>query len=159
LSWIENDLKSVDRKRYPWIIVFGHRPMYCSNDDHECDSGKGPFSLYLRQKLEPLFKKYSVDLVFIAHKHSYERSWPVYNGVATKTYNNPKLPAYLVIGTGGNREGNTGFGNQLPDWCAKAIAKNGYGILTFYNNTQLQWDYYLPDQQSPVDSFVLISQK
>jgi hypothetical protein len=26
LAWLENDLKNVDRKKTPWIIVGGHRP-------------------------------------------------------------------------------------------------------------------------------------
>ena len=26
LAWLENDLKSVDRQKTPWIIVGGHRP-------------------------------------------------------------------------------------------------------------------------------------
>jgi len=158
LSWLEKDLKSVDRKKYPWIIVCGHRPMYCSNSDSECASGVGGFSIYLRNKLEPLFLKYNVDLVFTAHKHSYERTWPVSSANPVFSYNNPKIPAYLVVGTGGNREGNANFG-KLPNWSAKAIPKNGYGILTFFNNTQLKWDYYLPDQTDPVDSFVLNSNK
>ena len=29
-SWLEQDLKSVDRIKTPWIIVAGHRPMYTS---------------------------------------------------------------------------------------------------------------------------------
>ena len=28
--WLENDLKSVDRTKTPFIMVGGHRPMYCS---------------------------------------------------------------------------------------------------------------------------------
>ena len=28
--WLENDLKNVDRTKTPFVIVSGHRPMYCS---------------------------------------------------------------------------------------------------------------------------------
>ena len=28
--WIEKDLKSVDRKKTPWIVVTSHRPLYAS---------------------------------------------------------------------------------------------------------------------------------
>jgi acid phosphatase type 7 len=36
-AWLEADLKEAtkpeNRKARPWIITFGHRPMYCSNDN------------------------------------------------------------------------------------------------------------------------------
>jgi len=28
--WLENDLKNVDRSKTPFVMVGGHRPMYCS---------------------------------------------------------------------------------------------------------------------------------
>lgn len=28
--WIENDLKNVDRTKTPFVMIGGHRPMYCS---------------------------------------------------------------------------------------------------------------------------------
>ncbi|GMI23203.1 hypothetical protein TrRE_jg10068, partial [Triparma retinervis] len=31
-EFIENDLMNVDREKTPWIVVHGHRPMYCSCD-------------------------------------------------------------------------------------------------------------------------------
>lgn len=41
LDWLIKDLsdanKIENRKERPWIIAFGHRPMYCSNiDDDDC---------------------------------------------------------------------------------------------------------------------------
>ena len=30
-TWLENDLKIVDRKKTPWVIIAGHRAMYCSS--------------------------------------------------------------------------------------------------------------------------------
>ena len=29
-QWLENDLKSVDRRKTPWVMIGGHRAMYCS---------------------------------------------------------------------------------------------------------------------------------
>ncbi|RZF35571.1 hypothetical protein LSTR_LSTR005099 [Laodelphax striatellus] len=38
-EWLENDLKEAtkpeNRAKRPWIITFGHRPMYCSNADKD----------------------------------------------------------------------------------------------------------------------------
>jgi len=30
-KWFENDLKIASTKHYDWLIVFQHRPLYCSN--------------------------------------------------------------------------------------------------------------------------------
>ena len=32
-AWLERDLAGVDRARTPWVVLYGHRPMYCTNDD------------------------------------------------------------------------------------------------------------------------------
>ena len=38
-DWLQQDLaeanKPENRTLRPWIIVFGHRPMYCSNADND----------------------------------------------------------------------------------------------------------------------------
>ena len=31
-KWLENDLKNVDRKKTPWVVLGGHRPMYSSQE-------------------------------------------------------------------------------------------------------------------------------
>ena len=91
-----------NREKQPWIVLFGHRPMYCSDDDgDDCTKhnsstrtgisfGTGP-KLY---GLEDLLMKYNVDLVFWAHEHDFERFWPIYdfnimNGSLAEPYTNP----------------------------------------------------------------------
>ena len=38
-QWLQNDLQSVNRQTQPWIIMFAHRPVYCStNDGNRCSS-------------------------------------------------------------------------------------------------------------------------
>ena len=32
-KWLEADLKKVDRKKTPWLIIGGHRAMYDSQDE------------------------------------------------------------------------------------------------------------------------------
>jgi len=151
-------LKKLIEKKYPWLIVFGHRPLYCSNpQDGDCDNGDSDFSRYLRQKLEPLLLKYRVNVFIESHKHDYERMYPVYNAQPSFSYNNPIYPVYVLNGAGGNREGTDELAVDRPNWSAKAIRDWGYGILTVYNDTHLDWSFYKPSSTKPDDYFLLIS--
>lgn len=87
-DFLERDLieanKPENRKLRPWIIVYGHRPMYCSNPGSDvCFDLLMPTRNGLRPgnkfALEPLFHKYGVDVQIYAHEHSYERIYPIYN--------------------------------------------------------------------------------
>jgi 3',5'-cyclic AMP phosphodiesterase CpdA len=79
LEWIRNDLKRANepsaRKLRPWIVVLGHRPLYCSGKGgfvgHDC----GVLAQYLRDKLEDIYVENGVDLVLQAHKHQVEPSF------------------------------------------------------------------------------------
>lgn len=37
LAWLRRDLQeaNANRDQRPWVIAFGHRPMYCSNNDRD----------------------------------------------------------------------------------------------------------------------------
>ena len=66
LKWIEEQLsRSNDR----WKIAFFHHPLYSSGARHGSE-------VDLRTRLEPLFVKYGVDIVFAGHEHFYERVVP-----------------------------------------------------------------------------------
>lgn len=110
-DWLINDLKEANlpenRLTRPWIIIGGHRPMYCSDDDGDCvndtltlRSGIQPFNLF---GLEPLLYEYGVDLALWAHEHSYERLWPVYNSTvmngSTSAYVNPRATVHVTTGS------------------------------------------------------------
>lgn len=66
--WLRNEMKRVDRKLTPWLIVLMHAPLYNSNTAHYME-GEG-----MRAEFEPWFLKYKVDIVFAGHVHAYERS-------------------------------------------------------------------------------------
>jgi hypothetical protein len=73
-AWADADLAAVDRSVTPWVVVYGHRSVYCSCDT-DCDAaatavrlgpkGDGVFGL------EALFKKHSVDMWINGHEHDY----------------------------------------------------------------------------------------
>jgi 3',5'-cyclic AMP phosphodiesterase CpdA len=66
LDWLEKELAASGSD---WKIPFFHHPLYSSGKKH------GSFD-DLRSQLEPLFKRYGVDVVFSGHDHFYERIKP-----------------------------------------------------------------------------------
>ena len=77
-SWLESDLGRVDRRVTPWVVVYGHRPMYCTNNDrddctiYETRTRTG-LPLLKWWGLEPLLAQYGVDLA--GERREGERSY------------------------------------------------------------------------------------
>ncbi len=65
-SWLEKELSASNSK---WKIAYFHHPLYSSGATHGSE-------VDLRTIIEPLFKKYNVNLVFAGHEHFYERIKP-----------------------------------------------------------------------------------
>lgn len=127
-EWLVNDLKIANQNRdaQPWIVLFGHRPLYCSTDSTSC-SKEAP---YFRELIENVLNQYHVDIVIQAHKHNYERTYPVFrNNVQSTSYVNPNAPAYFVIGTGGKNK-DEDWEDPLPDWSAAQELKYGYMLMS-----------------------------
>ena len=66
LLWIE---KQLSNSASEWKICFFHHPLYSSGRRHGSDRD-------LRQRLEPIFVRYGVNVVFSGHDHFYERIKP-----------------------------------------------------------------------------------
>lgn len=66
LHWLDQKLSG---SRADWKICFFHHPLYSQGKTH------GP-DLDLRARVEPLFEKYGVNVVFSGHEHFYERIKP-----------------------------------------------------------------------------------
>nr|CAI5830104.1 unnamed protein product [Callosobruchus analis] len=172
-QWLEDDLAKANlpqnRAKQPWIVVMGHRPMYCSNlnnDDcthHETLTRVGlPFLHYFG--LEELFYNYGVDLQIWAHEHSYERLWPiynytVYNGSYEQPYVNPRAPIHIVTGSAGCVEGRENFTVERPPWSATYSRDYGYTRLKAYNGTHLHWEQVSDDKMGAIiDEFWIIKE-
>ena len=108
-SWLENDLASVNRSITPWVVVYGHRPMYCTNADRDdCTKfetrTRTGLPLTKWWGLEPLLAQYGVDLAVWAHEHSYERLLPTYNRKVVPSpdpgapYNQPRATVHITTG-------------------------------------------------------------
>nr|CAD7448534.1 unnamed protein product [Timema bartmani] len=160
-DWLEKDLQEAsspkNRTLRPWIIVYGHRPMYCSNDNkddcvyYETLTRIGlPFLKWFG--LEDLLYQHGVDLEIWAHEHSYERLWPlynykVYNGSYEEPYRNPGAPVHVTTGSAGCQENHDMFKKQQPSWSALRSDDYGYSRLKVHNQTHLFMDYVSIDKR------------
>eukprot|EP00339_Tiarina_fusa_P023193 CAMPEP_0117011266 /NCGR_PEP_ID=MMETSP0472-20121206/9724_1 /TAXON_ID=693140 ORGANISM="Tiarina fusus, Strain LIS" /NCGR_SAMPLE_ID=MMETSP0472 /ASSEMBLY_ACC=CAM_ASM_000603 /LENGTH=371 /DNA_ID=CAMNT_0004714019 /DNA_START=298 /DNA_END=1410 /DNA_ORIENTATION=- len=144
-EWLVNDLESVNREYFPWVIIFIHRPLYCTtNSPKRCSTQAS----YYRSLIEEVLYEYRVDLVLTAHNHNYERTLPVFNSTVVGTFNvtefqSPKAPIYAVVGTGGNHEGvanNFLPDTETPQWSVSdsRFAEWGYVVMDC-NSTSLNW--------------------
>lgn len=66
LSWLEDDLKAVDRRVTPWVVAVGHRAAWMKH-------GGG-------SDLAPLLHDYGVNLLLAGHEHNYQRTYGVSTG-------------------------------------------------------------------------------
>lgn len=171
-EWLQRDLEEAtkleNRRKRPWIVLYGHRPMYCSNsDDIDCSveyTRKGlPFlGIY---SLEPLLKQYGVDLVIWAHEHSYERTWPlydlkVYNGSYERPYVNPRAPVHIITGSAGCQEDTDKFNPHPPEWSAFRSVDYGYTRFEAHNKTHLYIEQVDVDLKGQViDSVWIVKDK
>ena len=135
--------------------------------------------------MEELFYKYGVDIFFTGHTHSYERDYPVYNGVTESTgalaYVNPRATTHLMIGGAGNDEMSEstedppipsldemlsyihpeGDGKWRPSkdagtWTALTDVNHvGIGIVQIIDDSTLQFDYVRTADGSVFDQITL----
>jgi predicted MPP superfamily phosphohydrolase len=154
-----------DRQMYPWMVVFGHRPMYCSSKDSSNPCGGQADSL--KQYLEKWFKLYKVDLYVNGHVHDYQRTTPVYQGQATGgvdlttgSYVNPTSTIYVTTGGPGNNEGNDPVDwDDAPDWLAAGDQDYTFSLMNVYNHTHLQWRQFKASNNSISDNFWIVKTK
>jgi hypothetical protein len=146
-SWLAADLAKADknRERVPWVVVLGHRPMYCSSSDYYDCNMWGPKA---RSVFEPLFQKFHVDLYFCGHVHSYERTTPVFNGT--------KVDAgtiHAMVGMGG--AGLSSHPGKHPQaWTASRNIEFGIAKVKA-NSSQLCLDMIAAETSEILDSVTL----
>ncbi|XP_067120071.1 acid phosphatase type 7-like [Centruroides vittatus] len=158
-----------NRAQTPWIIVIGHRPMYCSNKTfRDCS---WDFTLtrnglpLLNYGLEEILYKYGVDLAIWGHQHSYERTWPlydnkVYNGSIWLPYHNPKATVHITSGCAGNKERVLEFKEHKPHWSAFRSSTYGYLRMVVHNASHLELEQMSADQfGDTIDHFLIKKDK
>ena len=147
-----------DREKYPWMVVFGHRPIYCvSSSSKTCSKQAASIAAYM----ENLMNQYKVDLYISGHVHNYQRTTPVYQGsvvgpVAGNTFVNPTAPIYVVTGGPGASSDNDPVDmNNAPEWLLNANDQYSFSIITA-NATHLYWQQMLTDYETIFDDFWII---
>ncbi|KAF3424050.1 hypothetical protein E2986_02161 [Frieseomelitta varia] len=170
-EWLKKDLieanipenrliTMLQRIQRPWIVAFGHRPMYCSNaNSDDCTNHQSLVRVGLPIVnwfgLEDLFFEYKVDLLLWAHEHSYERLWPIYNfkvqnGSYENPYENYKAPVHIITGSAGCKEGREKFVPHKPEWSAYRSSDYGYTRMKAYNRTHLYLEQVSDDKEGAI---------
>ena len=152
-AFVDADLAAVDRAATPWVIVYGHRSIYCSCDG-DCDGAattvrEGTYGL------EALFNKHKVDIWINGHEHDYERNYAVYKGAlatgpsggapggnasAPEVIRNAAAPIYIVEGCAGDVEHHEPFTRPQPKYSSLRSNTYGYGRITVYNESTLLFE-------------------
>ncbi|KAK1693113.1 hypothetical protein QYE76_009810 [Lolium multiflorum] len=142
-TWLDAELRRVDRKVTPWLVVLMHSPWYNSNGYHYMEGES------MRVQFERWLVDAKVDLVLAGHVHSYERShrfsnvaYDIINGKATPV-RNLDAPMYINIGDGGNIEGiANNFTKPQPRYSAFREASFGHATLEIKNRTHAYYEWH-----------------
>eukprot|EP00939_MAST-03C_sp_MAST-3C-sp1_P004519 g4519.t1 len=206
-EWLERDLASVDRTLTPWVILMGHRPMYCSSaaaatslrlgwpksskesegreetrevrstgflhagvrppqmsagdDNFSCGVGdalrNGMVSTTGEGRvygLEPLMRRYGVQVYLTGHEHNYERTYPIWNGTFVRHYESPGIHVVHVLTGAGGAYGKDPFtptaapfdAFRSNEWCYSDI---------YVNRTHFFLRQKLATNGTIIDSFIL----
>jgi hypothetical protein len=160
--WLNASLAAVDRAATPWVVVIGHRAMYCTKTtDGECNSEAealryGFFSTYWG--LEALLLQYGVDLYIAGHTHHYERTWPVREGVAAQlNYDAPSAPVHVQSGIAGVN-GNDPFDVPQQPWEARRDTSFTpcYSRLVIHNATHATVEQLAAANRTLLDAFTIV---
>ena len=163
INYLISNLNDTNRNKFPYLIITGHRPIYCSNSNYDdCVLWKRDI---LRNKLEDLFFTYNITLYISAHEHSYERICPIYNGSCLITNSNNEYyisnltyPIHITTGSAGCIEGKDAFKKIKPKWSIKRNSSKGFGILKTSLDS-LIWSEYIVENEKNIliDNFTIIN--
>eukprot|EP00940_MAST-03C_sp_MAST-3C-sp2_P000549 g549.t1 len=129
-AFLESDLRAVNRSVTPFVVMIGHRPLYCSSNDYYDCNMWGPRA---RESLEPLLSRYGVDLYICGHVHSYERTFPVLNG--TRVANGT---IHVMVGGAGAGLSHA-WSHERPAWSASRVIDYAVGVVDIPDARTLTW--------------------
>lgn len=162
--WLRADLAAVNRSATPWVVLLGHRAMYCEKDsDGECNSEAatlrdGFFFDPQLFGLEQLMLEFGVDMYFAGHTHHYQRSWVVANSTLVQAnYIEPRAPVHVQSGIAGV-DGYDAF--SVPPAPYTAFRDEQYnpsfGRLTVHNATHATFQQLFASNGTVLDEFTIV---
>jgi hypothetical protein len=142
-AWVDADLAkaNANRANVPWVVVHGHRAIYCSGG-HDCDDQATTVRDGLNGSygLEALFFQHGVDLYVNGHEHSWERTYPIYQGKFDASYEAPKATVYVVTGAAGCKELHKPWTHPQAPFTAFRSNTFGYSRMNIYNHTHMHFE-------------------
>ena len=170
-NWVENDLIAANSKENrtirPWVIVFTHRPIYCSVNSMEDKPSGRCYNFYETYTVwDELFQKYGVDLYLAGHVHSYERMKPIYknqsqhydestDAAGVQILSHVSSPIYIVEGGAGNDYYMPSEPIPTLNYSIMTDINVGFSSLTIVNETSLYWKRVKSSDGSIIDQFYL----
>lgn len=110
--WFENTVKTNTNR---WTVIIHHHPIYSTKNGRDNDEW--------RLKMEPLYKKYKVDIVLQGHDHTYGRGINIPAGESRKK---PDGPVYVVSVSGPKM-----YDIGLQNWMDRAASNTQlYQVIT-----------------------------
>jgi hypothetical protein len=166
-NFIVNDLKRIDRKKTPWVVFTGHRPMYVNStyvdngdgsDENYVSPGDQNVASSLQAVFEPLFSTFEVDLAFWGHHHSFQRTCPVLGYVCVDEPSPSTVlpgtlysaPVHVVMGMAGQSLSQNLDVDQIyhDELIYEVVDDQHYGMTILEaNQTHLSLSYYIVDEQ------------
>ncbi|KAK1948422.1 Acid phosphatase type 7 [Phytophthora citrophthora] len=149
-AWLERDLAkaNANRELTPWVVVIGHRPMYCTSDDTNC----GDKAAMLRDRLEDKLYRHGVDVYLCGHQHNYERAYDVYKSQTWKKTHNMRATTHILTGAAGQYLTTImrkAFERPAEKWDAFRNNIFGYSRMEVVNATHLHWQQVEADPENP----------
>lgn len=143
-EWLE---KALSESMAKWLFVVHHHPPYSSYDDDYSDMDDNSHSTYgdvNSRRLQQLYDRFGVDMVFCGHMHQYERTWPIFEG-RVHPY---KGVRYITTGGAGGDLEN--FGPTRMWFSAKTYRGHNFVMINILGDTLVGQMYdlhgYMRDQ-------------
>jgi len=164
-DWLAKDLAEANANRHerPWIILYTHRPLYCSKNKDDCLENPTKF-----KQIEDIINQYKVDLYVSGHVHAYERMLPIKQGRVApfqqplgdtnfKYIVNPQAPVFVVQGMAGH-EGDDEDGKVygMKSFSVKVDTQYSFIALHSLNSTHLHVENINSGHGKATDEFYLI---